>query len=73
MNKKAKIHSSEPTKQHHSIWDVKNELRITLQLCWMFLVFRRRQLTQEEIKEAGEYKDISISPNADSWNPNYEY
>ena len=38
----------------------------------MFLVFRTRQLIQDEINEVGEYKVTFISPEADSWNPNGE-
>ena len=71
-NEQAKIHPLDPTKHHHSMWDTKSELPIPLQLCETFSVFNTRQLTQEEINEAGEYKVIFISPGADYWNPNCE-
>ena len=72
MNEQAKIHTSEPTKQHHSIWDEDSKTRIPIQLEETFSVFATRKLTQDEVKNAGDYKVIFISPDSDCWNPKRE-
>ena len=72
VNDQEKIHSSEPIKQHHLIWDAQNELRIPLQLCGNLSVFITRQLTQEEISQGGDYKVIFVSFDDDSWNSHFE-
>ena len=72
MNKQAKINTSEPTKQHHSIWDKESKTRIPLQLDGKFSVFATRKLRQDEVNNAGDYKVIFISPDSDCWNPKCE-
>ena len=72
VNEQAKIHSSELTKQHYSIWDEDSKTRITLQLDGTFSVFVTQKLTQEEVNNAGEYKVIFISPDSDCGNSKCE-
>ena len=72
VNEQAKIHTSEPTKQDHSIWDKESKKRIPLQLDGTFSVSTTQKLTQDEVNNAGDYKVILISPDSNCWNPKCE-
>ena len=72
VDKRAKIHTPQPSKEHHSVYFREIDLRIPLKIEWFFSVFETRRLNATEISKAGEYDIVFISTDLDSWNPNCE-
>ena len=72
VEEQVRIHVKEPAKEDHSIYSSEINLRITLQLEGTFLVFKTRNLNDEEIAEPGGYGILYLTPDADSWDPNCE-
>ena len=72
VEEQAKIHVKEPAKENHSINSSEINLRISLQLEGIFLVFKTRKLNNEEIAEPGGYDILYLTPDDDSWDPNCE-
>ena len=72
VEEQAKIHAKEPAKENHSIYSSEIDLRIALQLEWIFSIFKTRNLSDEEIAEPGGYDILYLTPDADSWDPNCE-
>ena len=66
VEEQAKIHVKEPAKENHSIYSSEINLRIALHLKGIFLVFKIRNLNDEEIAEAGGYDILYLTPDADS-------
>ena len=66
VEEKAKIHLEEPTKDNHSIYSSEINLRISLHLVGIFLVFKTRNLENKEITEPGGYDILYLTPDADS-------
>ena len=72
VEEQAEIHVKEQVKMNHSIYSSDINLRIALQLEGIFLVFKTRNLNDEEIAEPGGYDILYLTPDADSWDPNCE-
>lgn len=69
VNETAKIHATNPSKNHHSIFEQESGLRIPLQLSGVFSYFPSRALNSDEIEHPESYEMIWLTPNSDSWNP----
>ena len=72
VDKQAKIHSKDASKKNQLIYSHEIGLRIALQLEGIFSIFKTRKLSNEDIAEPGGYDLIYLTPDADSWDPNYE-
>ena len=72
VEEQAKIHVEEPGKENRSIYSSEINLSISLQIVGIFSVFKTRKLNNEEIAEPGGYDILYLTPDADSWDPNYE-
>ena len=69
VNDVPKIHSDDPTEDHHSISFFDSSLRIPLQLSGVFSYFNTRK---PEEKELFECKKLFLTPDSSDWNPHCE-
>ena len=67
-----KLHATEPTQEHHSIYDFETKLRIHLKLKGKYSYFPLRKLTHDETENWEEHIVVFCTPNAEFWNPNNE-
>ena len=68
-----KLHVTEPTQEHHSVYDSETKLRIHLKLNGVFSYFWCIKLTHDEIDKWEEHNVVFLTQDAESWNPNNEY
>ena len=71
VNDAAKVHSSSPQLEDHSLYFGDGKLRIHLKLKGIFSYFDSRCPTADELEEALENSDdiLYITPNIDDWDP----
>ena len=69
VDEQPKIHTANPDKRSHSIFEPESGLRIPLQLRGTFSCFPTRALNSDEIAHADTYELVYLSPNADRWDP----
>ena len=67
VNDTPKIHASEATIEHHSIFVQEHELRIPLSLWGIFSYFPTRKPTSEDLHDGDDY--ILLTPDGPDWNP----
>ena len=69
VNEEPKCQASDPTVEHHTIFDPMCNLRIHLQLNGIFLYFPSRPLTLQEMTDWESYDVIFLTPDSDRWTP----
>ena len=67
-----KLHATESTQEHHSIYDAETKLCIHLKLKGILSYFPCRKLTHDETENWEEHILVFCTPNAEFWNPNNE-
>jgi hypothetical protein len=73
VNGEEKLHTHEPTIDHHSIYGGETKLQIHLQLKGVFSYFPTCALTIEEQDNWEDYEVIFLTPDAANWDLNSEH
>ena len=68
-----KLHGTEPTQEHHSIYDAETKLCIHFKLKGIFYYFLCKKLTHDKTEIWEEHNVVFLTPDAESCNPNNEY